>query len=88
MIRIVVASLALLGMGCFDSLVALQCEENLTECPNGCTDTRYDPQNCGGCGVVCMSTCNDGICTSAGGGDDVVPGVVLFPRPTDPTPIP
>ncbi len=40
---------------------------SLTECSGDCVDTRYDPANCGGCGITCAAGefCNEGTC---GGG--------------------
>jgi 6-phosphogluconolactonase (cycloisomerase 2 family) len=35
---------------------ALSCQAGLTECNGTCTDTRFDPNNCGGCGVACGDT--------------------------------
>lgn len=39
---------------------------NGTVCGTNCVDTTSDPQNCGGCGVVCdpSATCTSGQCTS------------------------
>jgi hypothetical protein len=45
-------------------------------CPEGsyacgpdavCSDTIWDPQNCGGCGIVCEGACVDGQCVTSGG---------------------
>ncbi len=47
--------------------VALGCEEGRADCDrsdaNGCeTILRNDPDNCGGCGVICRGECRDGFC--------------------------
>ncbi len=47
--------------------VPLECPSGETPCPDGCADTRTDPTNCGGCGIVCVvpqgaGSCIDGIC--------------------------
>ena len=43
------------------------CEEERTRCDGVCVDTSEDPNNCGGCGVVCASdeSCSGGTCTSS-----------------------
>ena len=41
----------------------------LMECGGACTDTRYDPANCGACGTACSAgeVCNVGTCASGCG---------------------
>jgi hypothetical protein len=38
------------------------CDGGLTSCKGKCVDTGNDPQNCGGCGVVCNTQCVAGVC--------------------------
>ncbi len=43
------------------------CAAGETACPDGCVDTSSDPENCGGCGIVCIvpngeGACEDGVC--------------------------
>ena len=38
------------------------CDGGLTSCGGKCVDTGNDPQNCGGCGVVCNTPCVAGVC--------------------------
>jgi hypothetical protein len=44
------------------------CDDGGTSCEGGCVDTTGDPNNCGGCGVVCMNgeACNASLCTCSG----------------------
>jgi hypothetical protein len=65
-------------------------------CGSVCTDTTTDPQNCGGCGIICdlTQTCIDGMCQSpqspqptlfiSGGtsGDGVISGTGFTPGAT------
>ena len=41
----------------------------LPVCGGACTDTRFDPMNCGGCGTICGvgEVCNSGACASGCG---------------------
>lgn len=41
----------------------------LASCGGSCVDTRYDPANCGMCGMACPmgEVCNDGTCSSSCG---------------------
>ncbi len=65
----------------FGSLVALvisalacgssgptDCVPGLLFCPKACVDALNDPQNCGGCGVVCPNSepCAGGACCGNG----------------------
>src|SRR5207244_2746669 len=36
-------------------------------CSNACVNTKTDPANCGGCGIVCGAgaTCSNGVCGAA-----------------------
>jgi len=45
------------------------CPGALLDCGGTCVDTRYDPGNCGGCGMACTGgdVCNDGSCSSSCG---------------------
>jgi len=50
--------------GCTPSPV---CPAPLFVCSNKCVDTRYDPLNCGGCGIKCTSgsqVCDGGSCNT------------------------
>jgi len=38
------------------------CDAGLISCGGQCVDTQTDPQNCGGCGDVCNTTCTAGVC--------------------------
>ena len=44
----------------------VSCDGGLTSCNGKCVDTSSDAQNCGGCGVVCNTTCTAGICSLIG----------------------
>jgi len=47
--------------------VCSSCLPGLTSCSGTCVDTKTDPKNCGGCGVVCGSgapLCTAGTCTA------------------------
>ncbi len=37
-------------------------------CGGKCIDPSLDPENCGGCGIVCNGDCNGGTCDNGGGG--------------------
>jgi hypothetical protein len=41
------------------------CPTGQTCCANTCSNTQYDPRNCGGCGIVCQPTtfCVNGTCS-------------------------
>jgi hypothetical protein len=45
------------------------CTGALIECGGVCVDSRFDPSNCGGCGMACPGgeLCASGTCTSTGG---------------------
>src|SRR5262245_64478059 len=51
------------GAGCCNTLLGNSC------CNDACADTQSDPDNCGGCGVVCEieQTCQGGVCTCPDG---------------------
>ncbi|KAF2691840.1 hypothetical protein K458DRAFT_381684, partial [Lentithecium fluviatile CBS 122367] len=38
------------------------CSEGLNLCGYNCTDFMFDNDNCGGCGLPCNGTCDDGYC--------------------------
>jgi outer membrane protein assembly factor BamB len=59
---IFVVALSGLASACTDSPAEVSCAEPSTQCADACVDTRYDPANCGGCGV----TCGDGLICSSG----------------------
>jgi hypothetical protein len=40
----------------------MTCTGGKTSCGGACVDTSTDPMNCGGCGVVCNTTCTGGVC--------------------------
>jgi len=40
----------------------LDCPPDETACPDGCADTQTDPDNCGGCGIVCIVPHSGGAC--------------------------
>jgi hypothetical protein len=42
--------------------VVVSCDGGQTSCGGKCVDTQIDPQNCGGCGVICNTTCISGVC--------------------------
>jgi hypothetical protein len=45
---------------------ALTCQSGLTDCNGTCTDTDFDPNNCGMCGSACAveQACSAGACTA------------------------
>ena len=45
-----------------DAVLASPCPAGLTLCGGVCTNTLFDPNNCGGCGIVCPVTCSGGVC--------------------------
>ena len=51
------------GGGVGDSGPGGACDGGLTSCGGKCVDTGNDPQNCGGCGVVCNTQCVAGVCS-------------------------
>ncbi len=64
------------GGSCWVGVCLLSCGSGWGDCDsdpdNGCeTNELTDEQNCGGCGKVCVGTCESGICTTpdAGVGD-------------------
>lgn len=68
----VIASFALLAAvtGCAGPIVGGECEVGFSQCHHTCVDTQNDPNNCGGCGVMCSGVCQEGECTSGDGGRD------------------
>ncbi len=59
------------------------CPQPFVVCDGVCTDTRYDPANCGGCDAPCIAgqSCDDGTCAGIPDGGDAgfqcSPGVYL-----------
>ena len=65
------ANQACIDGACVTSTCALSCGPGSLCCQSGpgpegqrCTDARFDPGNCGGCGIVCGGgrSCNNGVC--------------------------
>ncbi len=48
--------------------VVVSCDGGQVSCGGKCVDTSTDPQNCGGCGVVCNTQCTAGVCPLLGAG--------------------
>jgi hypothetical protein len=46
------------------------CDAGTISCGGKCVDTQTDPNNCGGCGVVCNTQCTAGVCPLIGPGCD------------------
>jgi hypothetical protein len=48
------------------------CPQPFVVCDGTCTDTRYDPANCGGCDAPCLAgqSCSDGTCAGVPTGGD------------------
>jgi hypothetical protein len=44
----------------------VSCDAGQTSCKGSCVDTQTDPNNCGGCGIVCNTQCTGGICPLIG----------------------
>jgi hypothetical protein len=44
----------------------VSCEAGQSSCGGKCIDTSSDPNNCGGCGIVCNTTCSAGVCQLIG----------------------
>ena len=59
-----IAALPLVAGGCLDSVVSAECSAEATACGDVCVDTASDPDNCGGCGLVCDGECSAGLCSS------------------------
>jgi hypothetical protein len=38
------------------------CDGGTIPCGGACVDPSNDPQNCGGCGIPCNTTCTNGVC--------------------------
>jgi hypothetical protein len=66
------------GQVCASGVCAASCGIGLSNCAGGCTNTQFDPANCGGCGRSCAAganargVCLDGACATlcnAGFGD-------------------
>ena len=56
------------------------CGDPLLDCDGSCVDPRFDPSNCGGCGVACGEgeVCADGTCAlSCGAGTTACDGVCV-----------
>lgn len=47
-------------------VVVVNCDGGQTSCGGTCVDTMTDMQNCGGCGVVCNTSCTAGVCQLIG----------------------
>jgi hypothetical protein len=45
-----------------DSPAPSPCDAGALSCGGTCVNPNTDPQNCGGCGVVCNTTCTNGVC--------------------------
>jgi len=51
------------GCGVDNAIVGGACASGYTQCGLVCVDTQTDPDDCGGCGIVCPSgVCTDGKC--------------------------
>lgn len=59
---------ALDTQGFIAALLGPACSGGSTWCSGVCTNTAFDPMNCGGCGIECddpnMGCCSGGICQS------------------------
>jgi len=53
-----------------DSGPTATCDGGLVACGQQCVDTSTDKQNCGGCGIVCNTTCTAGVCQLIASGCD------------------
>lgn len=49
---------------CLDGACVERCRAPLALCGAACVDSRFDPMNCGGCGIACPPSlrCNQGMC--------------------------
>ncbi len=62
------------------------CPSGQTSCSGVCVDTRYDPMNCGGCGMDCGGDlCNMGTCSGGCGVGTVECGGRCVDTQVDPT---
>ncbi|MCB9602988.1 MAG: hypothetical protein H6722_26735 [Sandaracinus sp.] len=48
--------------GCASPIVGAECRVGFELCDGRCVDLLSDPENCGGCGVVCLGACVEGVC--------------------------
>jgi hypothetical protein len=55
---------------------SVTCTDGGTACGSSCVDTSSDLQNCGGCGIVCNTSCSGGVCQLIGNGCDAGAGQV------------
>ncbi|MGH8921276.1 MAG: hypothetical protein ACRD0H_23575 [Actinomycetes bacterium] len=75
-LRLVLAAAALASIlgGCGRTPLPLtgnaSCGLGIALCATGCTDTRWDPNNCGACSVRCAprNVCDEGRCVTSGSG--------------------
>ena len=73
-VLVAAAAASLLSAGCFSPVVGAQCGDGTQQCGGVCVDTSSDSLNCGGCGVVCDGTCQDGVCDGTAGIPDAGTG--------------
>ena len=65
-----VSAAAFAGCGVDDALVGGRCAAGYTQCGLRCVELSSDPENCGGCGQVCLPglACTAGMCGSTSDG--------------------
>ena len=72
---LLLAALLPLALGaCASPIVGGACETGYTNCHAQCIDTRNDPLNCSGCGIVCPTTapfCASSMCVTDAGPPDL-----------------
>ncbi|MBK8169877.1 MAG: PD40 domain-containing protein [Sandaracinaceae bacterium] len=64
------SGLLMFTASCASPIVGGECAEGFSQCHHTCVDTNNDPNNCGGCGIMCPTMlCSSGMCVDGDGGE-------------------